>query len=559
MALGAVCLLGTSLLATAIPWLLQHAIDALEAPGGAAAAARFGAWMAVAAVLQCVIRIASRLFLFDAARSAEYDLRSALFRKFLTLSPTFFRSLPTGEVMARMTNDVPALRALWGPGILNLINTILLVGMAVVLLVRIDPELTIYALLPYPLVFLLARVFAGRLYRLAREVQDQAGVMASSVQEDLTGIQVVKTYTLEGQREARFRGLAEGYLARNMSLVSARGLMLPLFGALGSIGVVIALFAGGRRVAAGELTLGELVAFQAYLILLAWPTLALGWILTLFQRGYAAWSRISRVLGEEPSIRDGDGPPLSPEEARGEIEIRRLTVRHGERAVLSDVSMKIPAGRRIAVVGTVGGGKSTLVDAIPRLVEIPAGTVFLDGRDVTTLPLASLRRLIGYAPQEAVLFSTTIRENIAFGGSGDPVACAQRAGLARDLAAFPNGIETVVGERGITLSGGQRQRVALARALAADPRVLLLDDSLSSVDAQTEREILAGLEEASRGRTTILISHRLAAVSLCDRIFVLDDGRLVDEGTHEELVARPGPYATLYREQLTDHAIAEAS
>jgi ATP-binding cassette, subfamily B, multidrug efflux pump len=557
--LGGVCLAGTTALATAIPWLLQHAIDALARPAGAAAAARYGAWMAAFAVLQGGIRIASRLFLFDAARSAEYDLRSALFRKFLTLSPTFYRSLATGEVMARMTNDVPALRSLWGPGILNLINTVLLVGLAVVLLLRIDVSLTIWALLPYPAVFVVARVFAGRLFKLAREVQDQAGVMSSSLQEDLTGMQVVKTYTLEEARGRRFETLARAYLAKNMSLVAARGLMLPLFGALGSVGVVIALFIGGRKVALGEMSLGELVAFQAYLILLAWPTLALGWILTLFQRGYAAWSRIARVLDEEPTIRDGDGPPLAPEDARGDVEIRRLTVRHGEREVLSDVSLKIPAGRRVAIVGTVGGGKSTLVDAIPRLVEIPAGTVFIDGRDVTSLPLVSLRRLIGYAPQEAVLFSTTIRENIAFGGSGDPAVCAQRAGLARDLAAFPRGLETIVGERGITLSGGQRQRVALARALAADPRILLLDDSLSSVDAQTEREILAGLDEASRGRTTILISHRLSAVSACDRIFVLDDGRLVDEGTHDDLVSRPGPYASLYREQLADHAIAEAS
>ena len=555
MIAGIVCLAGTSVLATAIPALLRRAIDALEAPGGAGQAARYAAWMALFAVLQGVIRIASRLFLFDAARSAEYDLRSALWRKLLSLSPSFFRRFPTGEVVARMTSDVPALRSMWGPGVLNLCNTLMVVILTVIFLARIDLELTLYALIPYPLVTLLARAFAGRLYRLAREVQDQTGALSASLQEDLAGIQVVKTYTLEEARGRRFGALAAGYLAKNMALVTARGLFMPLFGALGSVGVVIALFVGGRKVASGELSLGALVAFQAYLILLAWPATAVGWILTLLQRGVAAYGRITRVLEEVPTIRDGDGPPLAAGDARGAVEIRGLTIRHETRAVLDDVSLSVAAGSRVAIVGPVGGGKSTLVDAIPRLVEVPPGTVYVDGRDVTTLPLASLRALIGYAPQEAVLFSATIRENIAFGGPGDPALAAERAGLGRDLAGFPAGLETVVGERGITLSGGQRQRVALARALAAEPKILILDDSLSSVDTRTEKEILAGLEAASRGRTTLLISHRLSAVSTCDHIYVVDDGRIVDQGTHAELLGRPGPYADLYREQLADQAI----
>jgi ATP-binding cassette subfamily B protein len=424
------------------------------------------------------------------------------------------------------------------------------------MLARIDVELTLFALIPYPVVMLVARAFVSRIFKLARAVQDQTGELTASLQDDLAGIQVVKTYTLEEARGRRFGGLARGYLEKSMALVTARGLFMPLFGALGSIGVVIALWVGGRKVAAGELTLGALVAFQAYLILLAWPALAIGWIMTMLQRGMAAYGRISRVLDEVPTIQDGAGPPLAPEEARGALELRGLTIRHEGRAVLEDVSLQVAPGSRVAIVGPVGGGKSTLVDAIPRLVEVPAGAVFVDGRDVTTLPLASLRSLVGYAPQEAVLFSATIRENIAFGGPGDPAVAAERAGLARDLAAFPEGLETRVGERGVTLSGGQRQRVALARALAADPRILLLDDSLSSVDTQTEKEILAGLEAASRGRTTILISHRLSAVSTCDHIFVIDDGRLVDHGTHAELLARPGPYADLYREQLADQAIS---
>src|SRR5262245_4902606 len=272
-----------------MPALLRRAIAALEARGSAAEAALDAAWMAVFAVLQGVIRIASRLLLFDAARSAEYDLRSALWKKFLSLSPSFFRRFPTGEVVARMTSDVPALRSMWGPGVLNLANTVLVTLLTIVFLLRIDVELTLFALIPYPVVTLLARAFAGRIYRMAREVQDQTGALSASLQEDLAGIQVVKTYTLEEARGRRFEALARGFLDKSMALVRARGLFLPLFGGLGSIGVVIALFVGGRKVAAGELTLGQLVAFQAYLILLAWPAAAVGWIMTLLQRGMAAY------------------------------------------------------------------------------------------------------------------------------------------------------------------------------------------------------------------------------------------------------------------------------
>ncbi len=567
IALGVAMLVATNVLFLGIPVMLGEIIDALKGDDPAAKIQRLAIWMIVFALATAITRIVSRVALFNAARKAEYELRSDLFAHLLRFEPAFYRQNPTGDLMSRLTNDVQTVRVLWGAGILNVINTVCAFGAVLVMMVRIDPMLTFWAMLPYPSMVLLGRIFGRRIYRASRGVQEQLGKLSSSVQEDLTGIGVVKTYTLEPHRRAGFRGLSEVLLERNMRLTVIRGQLGPVLTALGSLGTVVVLWIGGKMVIGDEMTLGDLIEFNTYLARLVWPTLALGWMLSLYQRGLASWARLDQLLAAEPTIADDPAaaPPTQP--LRGHLQVRGLTITTAEgRPILDDIHLEVPAGTVCAIVGRTGAGKSTLIEAMPRLLDVPAGTVFIDGYDITKLPLATLRRAIGYAPQEAFLFSTTIAGNIAFGyerhgeqaGAAGLQRAATAAGLAKDLASLPAGFDTVVGERGITLSGGQRQRVALARALAAAPPLLILDDSLSSVDAETEREILVHLTEILEHRTALLISHRVAAVKRADQIVVLDGGRIVERGTHQELLARGGVYSEVYQSQL-DEALSEGA
>ena len=564
--LGCLSLLATSALSLAVPYLLGRTIEGLRGddPGGAVPPLALA--MIGFALAQALARIASRLLLFNAARNAEFDLRSDLFGHLLVQAPSFYRKHTVGDIMSRLTTDVQTVRALWGPGVLNVVNTTFLFTTAVVLMINIDAELALWALTPYPLMVLVGRAFAGRLYKHSHDVQEYLGTVSDKVQEDLSGIGVIKTYTAEPERKQRFAGMADELLDRNMKLTMIRGQLMPVLGGLGSLGAVIILYMGGAAVISGRIDLGQLVQFNAYLALLVWPTLAFGWMLSLFQRGFAAWRRLAVLLEAEPTIQDGDGPDLPIETVRGDVDIRHLTIELEGRKVLDDVSLSMKAGTVTAIVGRTGSGKSLLVEALPRLFEVPPGTLFLDEHDITSLSLASLRRAIGYAPQEAYLFSTSIAQNIGHGiehtrETGDDLLgitrAAGAAGMTGDLSQFPAGIDTMVGERGITLSGGQRQRVALARALASDPRVLILDDSLSSVDTQTEREILTALDGIMHGRTSILISHRVAAIKRADQIVVIDAGKVAEVGTHDELLARAGVYAELYRTQLVDDTCEE--
>jgi ATP-binding cassette subfamily B protein len=393
------------------------------------------------------------------------------------------------------------------------------------------------------------------------------GSLSTALQEDLGGIAIIKTYTLEEERGKVFAGRSKRLLEKNMVVTRVRGQLMPLLGGVASLGTVIVLFAGGKAVIDRRIELGQMVQMSGYLALLVWPTLALGWMISLLQRGQASWRRLTDVLDQKPAIADREGA-IELTDVRGDVALCDLSIEIDGKLLVHGVTLDIPAGTVTAIVGRLGSGKSLLVEAIPRLIEVPPGAVLLDGHAVCDLTLASLRGAIGYAPQEAFLFSTTIAENIAVGLEGrvdvigaEAVAAAVRqaaveAGLERDLAALPDGLQTVVGERGVTLSGGQRQRVALARALVSRPRVLILDDSLSSVDAETEREILEQLEAVMRGRTAILISHRVAAVRRAHQIAVLDGGRLVERGTHAELLAKGGVYADLYRTQLEEELAA---
>jgi len=500
------------------------------------------------------------------------------------MEPAYFRANPTGDVMSRLTNDVQTVRAMWGAGLLNLVNTAFAFASVLIMMFRVDWVLTLWALLPYPVIYVVGQMMGKRIYKRSQAVQAELGALSSALQEDLGGVQLIKNYGLEDVRRAKFRTASLRLLDRNMALARTR-LALPLLAGIVAIGTLIVLWVGGNRVIAGQLPVESLIAFSLYVGRLVWPTLALGWMLSLVQRGRASWSRLVSLLDRPSQLRDGDGPPLT-EGGPGTLELRGLTIRAGERLLLDGVTATMAAGTVTAIVGRTGAGKSTLTDALCRLCEVPAGMIFLDGRDLTTLPLASLRAAVGYAPQEAFLFSTTIADNIAmgYGGGrslpraradeleqvgarlddgpdGDPLAdarvtrAARAAGLERDLAAMPEGLGTIVGERGITLSGGQRQRVALARAIAAERRVLILDDSLSSVDAETEKVILGHLTEVMRGRTSILISHRVAAVKTADQILVLDQGHIVERGSHAELLASGGLYAELYHSQLDPDAV----
>jgi ATP-binding cassette subfamily B multidrug efflux pump len=568
IALGAICLGATNALALSIPWLIKGAIDALRTVGRAGGVqglvVRNAGLIAACALAQALIRTWSRILIFNAGRNIEYRLRGDVFRHLLRQDAGFFRAHPTGDVMSRLTNDLSAVRMLFGPGLLNLFNTALVYLTTLWLLVHLSPRLTLWALLPYPALLAGARLFSRQMYKASRAIAEQLGTMSTSIQEDLSGIAVIKHYTLEPEREAQFRRLNDEYLARSLTLVRSRGTLTPLFAMLGGAGTLIVLWAGGREVIAGRLSVGGLVAFNAYLVLLSWPTIALGWIIGIWQRGLAAWIRVRELLSTAPRIAD---PPreAGADVALGapSIEVRDLSVVVDGRRLLDGVSFSLPAGATLAIVGPTGAGKTTLVDAIVRLQEVAPGAVIVGGHDVTRIPLATLRGQVGYAPQDAFLFSATVAENIGFGihdpGPDAPDRirqAAEAAGLAPDIASLPDGYDTLVGERGITLSGGQRQRVALARALAAAPQILILDDSLSSVDAQTEREILTRLQPILAGRTSILISHRVAAVKDADQILVLDGGRVAEIGTHGALLERGGVYASLYREQLAAEALA---
>jgi ATP-binding cassette subfamily B protein len=569
--LGCACLCATNALALAVPWLIKSAIDALRTLPAAVAHGRVvrdAIAIIACAVLQAAIRTWSRVLIFNAGRNIEYGLRRDLFGHLCRLDPGFYRRHPTGDVMSRLTNDLGAVRMLFGPGLLNLFNTAFVYATTLTLLVRLSPQLTLWALLPYPILLAGARVFTRKMYRASRAIAEQLGTLSAAIQEDLAGIGVIKHYALEPERQAAFRTLNDEYLRRSLAMVRARGGLMPLFAGLGGLGTLVVLWAGGREVIAGRLSIGGLVAFNAYLVLLSWPTVALGWIIGIWQRGVASWVRVKELLSERSSVEDRVEDPAgatvadaSATEAAPAIEARDLAITVDGRKLLDGVSFALPAGGTLAIVGPTGSGKTTLVDAILRMQDVAPGALRVGGEDVTALPLERLRTLTGYAPQDAFLFSATVAENIGFGRRGPADAervrwAAEAAGLGPDIAVLPEGYETLVGERGITLSGGQRQRVALARALAADPRILILDDSLSSVDAQTEREILTRLRPILAGRTSVLVSHRVAAVKDADRILVLDGGRVAEQGTHDELLARGGLYASLYREQLAAEALA---
>jgi ATP-binding cassette, subfamily B, multidrug efflux pump len=563
--LGVLCVLGSTSISLATPWILKLAIDDLTAAVTIEKVRAYAAAIVGLAIVGGIFRFLVRRIIVGASRDFEYDLRNDFFAHLQSLDLAYFQRSRTGDLMSRATNDLNAVRMMMGPAVMYTATTGLTFIVAIVMMFSIDGRLASIALIPLPFVSLSVWYFGRAIHRRFERIQEQLSEISAVTQESLAGVRVVRVYRQEPFEIERFRAANAEYVARNRTLIRLQGIYNPSMGLLIGIGALLVLWLGGREVVNGRITVGELVAFNAYLVMLGWPMIAFGWVTNLLQRGMASWKRMLEVIDAVPAIRDEAGLTELPAAGSivGEIEFKDVSLSFGGRAVLDHVSFTIPAGTTTAIVGPTGSGKSSLLALLPRLHDAPVGAVLIDGVDVRRIPLATLRAAVGFVPQDPLLFSATIGENVALGLTADPEQILERitwaariAQLDRDVADFPHGFETVVGERGITLSGGQKQRTALARALAIDPRILVLDDALSAVDTATEERILRGLGSVMQGRTSIIVSHRVSTVRGADQILVLDAGRIVERGTHEELVRHGGFYAELYRKQLLEEELA---
>jgi ATP-binding cassette subfamily B multidrug efflux pump len=530
--------------------------------------------------LRAVLSFVTRWVLIGVSRDIEFDIRGDLLNRLLLMEPEFYVRNRTGELMSRATNDLNAVRMVLGPGIMYSGQTIIGMALAIIVMSQLSGSLTLWVLLPVPIVAVVVQHFGKVIHELYEKIQASLATLSARVQENLAGVRVVRAYA---QEDAEIRGFDEPnreYVSRNVELIRTWSMFMPSLQALIGITFLIVLWQGGHLVLGGRISLGALIAFYSYLGILVWPMIALGWVTNIFQRGAASMGRLNYILAAQPQIDDRAAAMPAEQPVEGEIEFRNLTfaypttmaggsakaVENGNRSdtdgVLHDINLRVPAGSTLAIVGPTGSGKTTLAALVARLWEAPAGTVLIDGRSIREWPVDTLRRAIGYVPQDTYLFSETVGENIAFGLPKfdlDRVrAAAEVASLDAEVQDFPAKYETMVGERGITLSGGQKQRTALARAIVRDPRILILDDSLSSVDTQTEERILGGLRGIMRGRTTILIAHRTSTVRDADQIVVLRDGRITERGTHDELLERHGYYADLYQKQLLEEELERA-
>ena len=508
-----------------------------------------------------VLRYFSRLLVFNAAREIEYELRNDLFEHLQKLPQSFYNKWRTGDLMSRCVNDLNAVRLLLGVGVLNVLQTPLLFGGVLFAMFAMHPKLAFFVLLPYPAFVVIARTFGRSLHGRNLAVQEGLADMSNQVQEAVSGIAVVKAYAMEDTQEERFSRQNEELYQRHLRLVRVNGAMPAITSMLPALAMWIVLLVGGREITEGTMTVADFFVFTMFIYELTFPTFIMGWVVALVQRGAASMQRIDEVLSVVPSIADRPDS-VAVDSLRGEIEFRGLSYRYsaGRELALDDVHLHVPAGSRLGIVGRVGSGKSSLASAIPRLLEVEDGELLLDGIDINRIPLATLRKSIAMVPQDSFLFSLSLADNIAYGRpdaeAEEVEAAAERAQLAKDIALLPAGYQTLVGERGVMLSGGQRQRTALARALALRPSILILDDTLSAVDAETEAAIQDGLDEVFEGRTVVVVAHRVSTVKDCDQIIVMDEGRIVESGTHGALLARGGLYSRLAAEQ--ERADAEA-
>ncbi len=562
LAFGMASLLLKDVAAAGLPLIIRAAIDALTAGQRLQRIVFFSACLAGLCLLKGIFQYGMRVILIGISRDIEYDLRNDLFRRLILLSPDYFGRNRTGDIMARATNDLNAVRMMLGPGVMYWCETSLTFVLTIGVMAWIDWRLMILAILPAPVVSMAVIFFGRAIHSRFEAIQAMFSDISSRVQENLSGVRMVRAFVQENAEVAKFERLNRAYIRENLKLVRVQGFFQPMLEALIGVTFLTVLWAGGLQVLAGRISLGGFVMFNTYMGMLVWPMIALGWVVNLMQRGSASLSRINQILHEQPSIASKEHA-YAPREVRGSIEFRNVSVEYAAGPAISGVSLRIEASTTIAIVGHTGCGKSTLVSLIPRLLDAPYGSVLVDGVDVRDWALPELRRSIGFVPQETFLFSATLAENIAFGveeSTPDQIRrAAELAGLAPDIDSFPDGYQTVVGERGITLSGGQKQRTAIARALMRDPRILILDDALSSVDTLTEERILSSLSGVMRGRTVILISHRVSTVRQAGLIVVLSAGKVVEQGTHEQLSKARGYYSELAQKQMLEEELEAAS
>jgi ATP-binding cassette subfamily B multidrug efflux pump len=595
---GGFCVLFNNGIWILFPQVLRRAINDLNTGVTRHKLLTYSLLIIAIALIKGVFQFLTRWVVIGISRDIEFDLRNDLFAHLERLSYSYYQRNRTGDIMARATNDLNAVRMLLGPAIMYSANTLVFTVGALAFMLAISPKLTLFAFLPLPIASIVIQHFGRRIHERFERIQAMFSDISARAQENFSGARVIRAYVQEQAEIAAFENANQEYIRRSLGLVRLMGMLWPTLELMLGAAVVIVLWLGGRQVLLGKMNIGAFVAFNTYMVQLTWPVIALGWVINIFQRGTASLERIEEILKQQPEITDEaigtsshrvigpsmiqtrpprdvaaqiarspDRPITRSPDVAGEVEFRNLNFAYNGTAVLHDINLRIPAGSSLAIVGPTGSGKTTLVSLIPRIYDAAPGAVLIDGRPIRQFPLDALRRHIGFVPQETFLFSDTIRENIAFGtsleqGAGeasleDIKAAAEAANIAQDIEGFPEGYNTTVGERGITLSGGQKQRTAIARAILRSPRILILDDALSSVDTNTEDKILNHLRTIMRGRTTIFISHRVSTVRNADAIAVLHQGRIVELGTHEQLIARNGYYTELYNKQLLEEELAE--
>jgi ATP-binding cassette subfamily B protein len=580
-ATGLACVIATTAIGMLAPLVFRRAVDDLTLGVTRQKLLFYGSLILAVGCVTGIFRFLMRRILIGASRHMEYDMRNEFFAHLQSLPQTYYQTHRTGDLMSRATNDLNAVRMMIGPAVMYSATTILGFIASLSMMLAIDPWLTLVSLVPLPFVSISVKYFGTAIHKRSEQIQAQLAEVSAITQEALSGVRVVRAYRQEAPEVERFKAASLEYLARSRRLITVQGFFFPSMSFFLGLGSLMVLWIGSRRVIDGHITVGEFVAFNLYLTMLSWPMIGFGWVTNMLQRGMASWERMLVVLDAPPVVSHdpGSGSPAGPLEITGAIEFRDLVFNYGQNRVLSHVTARIEAGQTVALVGPTGSGKSTLINLLARLHEPPRGAIFIDGVDIRDIPLSVLRSAIAFVPQEPFLFSDSLADNVAFGldvklaagggsvpGRPGPITPDRRmalvnqaaavARLDKDVGDFPKGFDTMVGERGITLSGGQKQRTAIARAVITDPRILVLDDALSAVDTYTEEEILSRLRGVMRERTSIIVSHRVSTVRDADMILVLDDGRILERGTHDELVRRGGLYADLYKKQLLEEELA---